>query len=281
MSSSSRRTADVAGFVARHRIRQVQISFDGLNANHNKRRRYRKGQGSGDSFTRAVELVDALVQCTRVDVRFNIDRGNQDDLLPFIDFAESRGWFIGAFPAVFQPARLSSYSGSSAFMRRHELTMEEFDALRARARDRLKDIGRIEESELPDGVLRPKTSVCAALAANSIVVGAEGSTYRCGLQVGEAQRAVGAIASRQRSDLVTPDSDWWQNFDPTLAPTCSRCSFLPVCWGGCPKKHLEGDDHALREQGQYWRNNLPRLVAAAAGLQDIREEVVPIEMQFR
>jgi uncharacterized protein len=39
-----------------------------------------------------------------------------------------------------------------------------------------------------------------------------------------------------------------------------------VCWGGCPKKHLEGDTHAIREQGRYWRTNLPRLIAEAAGL---------------
>jgi uncharacterized protein len=33
----------VAGFIDRHSIRQVQISFDGLRENHNRRRRYRKG----------------------------------------------------------------------------------------------------------------------------------------------------------------------------------------------------------------------------------------------
>lgn len=272
---------DVTDFIARHRLRQVQISFDGLSANHNKRRRYRRGRGPGDSFSKAVDLVDELVQCTRVDIRFNIDRGNQEDILPFIDFAEQRGWFSAPFPAVFQPARLSSYSGSSAFMRRHELTLEDFDALRASVRNRLEDTGRIEESELPDGILRPKTSVCAALATNSVVIGAEGRTYRCGLQVGETGRAVGTIASRQASNVATLDLGWWEAFDPTLAPTCSRCSFLPVCWGGCPKKHLEGDDHALREQGRYWRNNLPRLVAIAAGLDEVREAVVPEELQFR
>jgi hypothetical protein len=48
--------------------------------------------------------------------------------------------------------------------------------------------------------------------------------------------------------------------------TCSRCSFLPVCWGGCPKKHLDEDRHAILEQGAYWRRNLPRLIAEGVGL---------------
>ena len=138
----------------------------------------------------------------------------------------------------------------------------------------------VEESEVPDGYPHPKSSVCAALAANSIVVGAEGLTYRCGLQVGERARAVGSLASAAALSQ-TPDADWWADFDPTKAPTCSRCSFLPVCWGGCPKKHLERDRLALDEQGRYWRTNLPRLIAQAASLTRVSESSIPERLQFR
>lgn len=273
--------SDVEGFIARNRIRQVQISLDGLSANHNKRRRYRKEFGQGDSFNAAVDLVDRLVQCVRVDLRFNIDRGNQDDLLPFVAFARARGWFRAAFPAVLQPARLASYSGASAFMRNHELTLEEFDALRAAVRAGLGEAERVEESETPDGVLRPKSSVCAALATHSVVVGAEGHTYRCGLQVGEKKRAVGDLSSPPPAINESQDAGWWETFDPTVSASCSRCSFLPICWGGCPKKHLEADDHAIREQGRYWRTNLPRLVASSAKITDLITSEIPMEQQFR
>jgi uncharacterized protein len=283
ISNGSEWPEDVEAFVARNRIRQVQISFDGLQINHDKRRRYRKGYGAegASSFARAVELVDRLVECARVDVRFNTDRGNQDDLLPFIEFAGKRGWFEAQFPAVLQPARLAAYSASSAFMRKQELPLEAFDVLRARARDAIGPAATIEESEAPDGLPRPKTSVCAALAANSVVVGAEGLTYRCGLQVGEIGRAVGSLSARPQGGKIGQDAGWWEAFDPTAAPSCSQCSFLPVCWGGCPKKHLEGDQHAIQEQGRYWRNNLPRLIAAAAGMADAPNLAVPLELQFR
>lgn len=274
---------DVEGFVTRNRLRQIQVSFDGMQANHDKRRRYRKGYGDtgASSFSQAVELVDRLVVCARVDLRFNIDRGNRDDLVPFIHFARDRGWFHALFPAVFQPARLASYSTASRFMRHHELPLDEFDALRAVVRAEIGTDARIEESEVPDGFPYPKTSVCAALATNSVVVGAEGLTYRCGLQVGETQRAVGALSTRNVPEEPAADAGWWDTFDPTKAPSCSRCSFLPICWGGCPKKHLEGDQHAIQEQGRYWRNNLPRLIASAAGIDDLRDAVVPEALQFR
>ncbi len=81
--------------------------------------------------------------------------------------------------------------------------------------------------------------------------------------------------------LQTTDESWWANFDPTELESCSRCSFLPVCWGGCPKKHLEGDSHALDEQGSYWRSNLPRLVAGAVDEKPLAGFVFDDGDQFR
>jgi len=269
--------SDVADLVKRNRIRQVQISFDGLEANHNRRRRYRKGyqpSGGVSSYKSAVGLVDELVRHVRVDVRFNIDRGNQDDILPFFRFARERGWFNAPKRVVFQPARLSSYTGHSAFMRKVELSIAEYEEIRARVRQETTAIIAVEEAEVPDKFPYPRTSVCAALAADSVVVGADGRTYRCGLQVGETARAVGKLDAPssvllpilgQTSSTKSSDEVWWKNFDPTTLPTCSRCSFLPVCWGGCPKKHLEEDRHAILEQGEYWRRNLARLVAEGVG----------------
>ncbi len=154
-------------------------------------------------------------------------------------------------------------------MRGRELNLSEFDHLREELRKFAGCDVQIEESEAPDGFPFPKTSVCAALANRSFVVGADGLSYRCGLQVGEKHRAVGKVSdipllSTPRESF--PDAVWWKSFDPTLQPNCARCSFMPICWGGCPKKHLEGDAHALKEQSDYWRRNLPGLVATRFGL---------------
>jgi uncharacterized protein len=278
---------DVEAFVQRHRIRQVQVSLDGLQPNHDKRRRYRTGYRPGptaSSFELATALVDRLLNHTRVDIRLNLDRENQIDLQPFVEFARTRGWFDRKFQAVIQPARLAFFSQRSSFMRKVEMSVVEYDRLRKDLRDHAGCDVRIEESEAPEGFPYPKTSVCAALASRSVVFGADGLTYRCGLQVGEKHRAVGKTSS---ADLpgqpaeVFADSAWWQAFDPTIQPNCSRCSFLPICWGGCPKKHLEGDSHVLQEQSLYWRRNLPRLVASRFGVTPPPEFVYSEADQFR
>jgi uncharacterized protein len=269
---------DVGSFIRRHKIRQAQISFDGMRGNHDQRRRFRDKTRRDSSFDLAAALVDQLLDFVRVDVRINIDRKNESDVLPFIEFAQSRGWFHRNFPAVIQPARLAAYTDSSAFMRKSELSSIEYDEFRAAVRERARGHFAVEESEVPEGFPVPRSSVCAALANDSVVVGADRKLYRCGLQVSEPHRAVGVLHAGQAGPLPILDQDvgrgggahreqqaWWNEFDPTRLPSCSRCSFLPICWGGCPKKHLDGDEHALAEQSTYWRRNLARLVAEGVG----------------
>ena len=293
---------DVGSFVARHAISQVQISFDGLAERHDKIRRYRArdDRSAGrSSFGRAAGLIDRLADHVRVDVRYNLDRTSARELTEFVRAARVRGWFDKRFPVVIQPARVADYSERSGFLKDHKLSLAEFDRIREALRSSsvLEGAFPIEESEAPDGYPHPKTTVCAALAEDSVVVGADGQLFRCGLQVSEPQRSVGTIrrpaAPRGISSvskipvvsatdaLQDAQAAWWRSFDPCEQPTCAVCSFLPICMGGCPKKHLEGDREALDEQGAYWRRNLPRLLVNAAAPGSASGYQIPIGHQFR
>jgi hypothetical protein len=82
-------------------------------------------------------------------------------------------------------------------------------------------------------------------------------------------------------DTEVEDRGWWNAFDPTVLPTCRRCSFLPVCWAGCPKRHLDRDSHVIAEQGAYWRRNLARLVADGVREELVRPVIFDEASQFR
>lgn len=290
--------ADVGAFVQRHAISQVQISFDGVGSRHDKVRRFRsrRDREAGlSSYALAVDLIDRLANHVRVDARFNIDRVNAKDLQAFVGEARRRGWFEKRFPVVIQPARVSDYSERSAFLKERKLSLEEFDRIRADLRRAANSGFAIEESEVPDGYPYPKTTVCAALVNDSSVVGADGHVYRCGLQVSERHRAVGSFRPEPKAkrggriipirseihDAANEQAEWWRDFDPCEQPTCSACSFLPICMGGCPKKHLEGDRVSLDEQGAYWRRNLARLLAHAAEPGATSDFEIPRSQQFR
>ncbi|MDQ3933280.1 MAG: SPASM domain-containing protein [Actinomycetota bacterium] len=267
ISNGTRWPDDVGAFVARHRLHEVQISFDGMRANHDKRRHYRRAHpaaGERSPFELGAELVGRLLEHTRVDVRYNADPGNAGDLDAFLDFAAARGWFDAPHRCVVSVAKLTAYSGRSEFMRRRELDEDEYDALQELARHKLP-LAAQDDQDVVGGFPYPKTSVCGALAPDSAVVGADGLEYRCGLQVGETERAVGRFSGQPAGAESFGDAGWWESWDPTALPTCSRCSFLPVCWGGCPKRHLDGDQANVDLEGRFWRSNLPRMIAAGFG----------------
>jgi uncharacterized protein len=267
LSNGTRWPEDVGAFVARHKLRQIQISFDGLEANHDRRRHYRRSHrpdDAGSPFELATQLVDRLLEHARVDLRFNADPGNAEDLEGFIELARDRGWFDAPHRCVLSVAKLTVYSDRSSFMRRRELDDESYEALCQLVRDSVP-----APAQHLDGVVEgfpfPRTSVCGALAPDSTVVGAEGLEYRCGLQVGEKHRAVGRVqGSGNGEDEEFKDREWWDSYDPTALATCSRCSFLPICWSGCPKMHLDADDDKPND-GKHWRGALPRLIAAGFG----------------
>lgn len=264
LSNGTEWPEDVGAFVKQHKLRQVQISFDGLKANHDRRRHFRRGHArahDASSFELAASVVDRLLQHTRVDIRFNADPGNQDDLPGFLDFASARGWFDAPFRCVVMIARLGAYSDRAEFMRGRELSDEKFEALQALAQRMLPQEAQ-DDQDLVNGFPVPKDSVCGALALDSTVIGADRLEYRCGLQVGERYRAVGRVGGAPTTEDQFADRRWWEAFDPTVLPTCSQCSFVPVCWGGCPKRHLEGNRTEIEREGRFWRINLPRMIAA-------------------
>jgi uncharacterized protein len=275
---------DVEEFIERHRIRQAQITFDGLRENHNHRRRFtRKDDRERSSFDEAATLVSRLVHVCRVDIRYNVDNRNQADFIPFVEFALAQGWFHAKIRATFQPARVAAYTEKSRFVERIGLPDDEFHRLKKRASSLLPPEA-MEEPETPSGYAAPKTSVCAALSNNAIVIGADRRTYRCGLQVSEIQRSVGTLDRETfrilNNESSTTDERWWVEFDPTQLATCSVCSFLPICMGGCPKKQLEKDTGALDAQSLYWRQHLPRLICKTANIPEVEWQFTERD-QFR
>jgi uncharacterized protein len=275
---------DVEAFIQRHQIRQVQITFDGLRASHNRRRRFTQQADYGrSSFDEAAALISRLVHVCRVDIRFNIDERNRSDFIPFVEFALAQGWFSADYRVTFQPACVLPFTEKSRFVEKIGLSDEEFHSLKREAASMLP-VGVMEEPETPSGYAAPKRSVCAALSNNAVVFGADRRTYRCGLQVSEPARAVGILNQSAfkilNNDDVSSDERWWAEFDPTTLASCSQCSFLPICLGGCAKKQLDMDKGALDAVSLYWRKHLPRLICKSAAIPEIEWEFTERD-QFR
>ncbi|MVA59593.1 radical SAM/SPASM domain-containing protein [Agrobacterium vitis] len=255
---------DPVAFVTANRIERVQLTFDGYEGSHSKVRRPRRGFESQEPFEALIALVSLLKDHITLDLRFNLSPTNADDLLKLCQFGIEHGWFASPSRAKLQIAKLTPYSQEVDFLRKVELSYAEFEEVRDRVRHVVPEPFLDRTAEL-DRYPSPRDSVCAAIAQDSVVIGADGKLYNCGLQVTEPHRSVGELHGLA-SDAQLGEGRFWSEFDPTHGQRCGKCSFLPLCWGACPKLHLEGDTESLKQQSDFWRAMLPRRLAASLDL---------------
>jgi len=277
---------DVGSFVERHKINVAQITIDGSPEQHNRRRRVRSGRedsiGGASSFDAAWATIGKLLDHIRVDVRVNVDAKNAEEVFTVIALARASGWMSKPNKVFIYPAKLFKASEHVDFIRRGELSEDEFAHLNERVRRELTP--EYSVPEFYDKPL-PKHYVCGALAYDSAGVGADGRLYRCSLQLTEPHRSVGTLAAAEvrRLPVVgqSSDSAWWDSYDPTQNKKCSVCSFLPLCMGGCAKTQLEQDAIAIEQNTQYWRSTLPKTVARYIGATCRDDYVLGEREQFR
>jgi uncharacterized protein len=249
---------DIAHFIKEHKLNYIQITFDGMSKNHNKRRKC--SEDSTGTFDKIVQLVDKLVSYVKVAIRYNLDSGNIEDLENFIDFIKTKGWLTAIYPIDFYTAPIKCYSKKTEFLKLLEVSPQEIDKIEAKNSEKIKFQDDCEEL-----CPQPQYSVCAALSYDSVIIGSENYLYRCGVEVGDESLSVGTLNSNSSPDILIFEKqkrtlDRWLAFDPIKIPLCSKCPFLPLCFGGCARIHLQKDEDGIKSQCSYWRNNLVKLI---------------------
>ncbi len=112
---------------------------------------------------------------------------------------------------------------------------------------------------------------CGALRSNSYAFDPKGRYFRCGLEIGEAEKWCG----NAYGDINVPQYQKWENYDPLIDIDCLDCRYLPFCMGGCPKVKFDKNNFYGKEGCTYWKGNLENIVklyaAKAAELRKCRK----------
>ena len=77
----------------------------------------------------------------------------------------------------------------------------------------------------PTSKLQP--SACMIEFANDLVVGYDGSLYKCPVFMGQEELRVGSLAEGIGDYRQSHNLDVWKNDE------CLECAYLPLCFGGC------------------------------------------------
>lgn len=265
--------SDVDRFVRDIRLQRVQFSMDGPERFHNKRRGIFIGHSKArvPSYDAVMETLDRVIGKTFVSLRINVDPMIDDACLELIDVMSARGWLrpgLRFYPYV---ASIHDMTEHCDFIGRSA----KFDEFKDRFNDIKNDFFSLlsrhqgkETLEWSSYYPRRRLINCGAISENTIMFGPDGSIYKCGLEVGDLHRSLGSISTDQGSSKAEPSSrlpaDRWRSYDPFSHPRCKECQYLPLCLGGCPKAHMDGNEREIAAQSAFFEGNFESAVRSYA-----------------
>lgn len=226
--------ADYVPLLKSGRIREIQVTLDGTETVHNKRRFLKGGSGT---FDKIVSGIDACLQNNlNVNLRMVIDKENIENIKDLAQFAIDKGWtkspyFKTQIGRNYELHHCQSkpdilFDRVSLFERIFELTIEYPHILQFYKP--AYSISRFlsENGNLPD----PLFDSCPA-CKTEWAFDYTGHIYPCTATVGKADESLGTYYPDV--SLNTMQIDKWESRDVTLIPECKDCRIQLACGGGC------------------------------------------------
>jgi uncharacterized protein len=216
------------------KIREVQVTLDGTEMVHNRRRFLKGGDGT---FSKIVRGIDASLQNgININLRMVVDKANIQNLPDLAQFAIDKGWTknplfktqIGrnyelhhcqsAPDKLFD--RISLYEYIYELVKEHPYITEFYKP----AYSVSKFLS--ENGELPD----PLFDSCPA-CKTEWAFDYTGNIYSCTATVGKSEESLGTFypTVNLKDDIVRE----WEERDVTAIPECRDCAVQLACGGGC------------------------------------------------
>lgn len=216
------------------KIREIQVTLDGLKEVHDKRRPLK---GGGSTFDRIVEGVDQLLAANiPVNLRMVVDRDNIENLPGLAQFAIDKGW-------------TSNQLFKTQLGRNYELHECQANQNRLYSRlDLYKDLYRLiqyhpyiqefhkpafsiskflfENGEMPEPLFDACTGTKTEWAFDFT-----GNVYACTATVGKKGESLGTFYPENK--IYNEAIEEWEERDVLSIPKCRDCNLALICGGGC------------------------------------------------
>jgi uncharacterized protein len=240
------------------RVSAAQIGIDGPPEVHNLLRPLKSGR---ETFDRVMSNIVTAVDYLNVSVRVNVSRRNQDSFSRVCDLLETRG--LGGRLTVY-PGRVTHVTTNpaapSAFFSVDDvLSASEFAGFERKAEEAARAVHQVSG---PSGLPSPVDTPCTAVRDHDLVVGPDGTVWRCWNSVGDYAASTGSLFA-ETTQRQERSGAYWREFTPFDDAQCRSCIALPVCMGGCAHEGLNSSERS--DQCSTFRINNRERVAAFVG----------------
>jgi uncharacterized protein len=227
-------------------IKQVQITLDGVQEIHDKRRRYPNGRGT---FTLVTDAIDVLLnRGISVNMLVNLDAHNIPHLPRLVDLCSEKKWlanscFRAALGKVMYPlcnptAGYKYYLDDSEFIKQLAPVTEgaEFAPFDL-PNGKMSSYKYLEQLiRNPTVVPSPLSNGCDATRNNIFLFGPDSLVYPCVDVAGFPKYAIGSYSPKL--SIENTKNMFWSNCNPLKIDKCRKCPYLALCGGGCALRNI-------------------------------------------
>ncbi|MDR0605536.1 MAG: radical SAM protein [Bacteroidales bacterium] len=233
-------------------IYTLQITIDGMEETHNKKRPHITKKDSFQKIIHNMEYFFSVYNKKTISVRVNIDNSNEDE------YHLLHKYLTDKFPNK----NISIYSGfvTNYLQNSCNSISCEFDR-------EMKSKFMLEQFK-KNGVQTldffPVISLgeCCARKINSFVIGPEGGIYKCWNDVGAKEREIGNVHLTEMTNPALA-TNYLVGADPLEDIECQNCFYFAVCSGGCPYFRLKNKfENTERDCCAIIKGNLDEFLTA-------------------
>jgi len=222
---------EVIDFFKSQNLDKIQITIDGPEEEHNKRRMLQNGQGTFQKIVSNLKNIVRELPSVYVQIRINIDKNNQEGFIAlYKELKELFNSHIAIYPGYI---RINNNLQTG-------ITCDSVDQHEARLfYDKLEKNSSIKVNYYPQIV---KHRGCVATCTTAYVIGPSGELYKCWNDMGYSEKIVGYVNQTKltNSNLYNQyllDGQW------TSDEECKKCFFLPICSAGCAWQRIRNKFH--------------------------------------
>jgi uncharacterized protein len=236
-------------------IKQAQVSLDGPQCVHDRRRPLADGSGTFDTILANIEAAAPLVP---VNLRINVDQTNRKAIPEILQQVAHMGLAGAVHPYL---GRTYPYTGACLDVAGDCLADADFSLLELET-----TLQMIEQGFLSYRAPRAISTYCMAEKANSFVVTPHGRLLKCWNEASDPSAAVGHLLQPE-DDRMRRNGACWDRRD-IFQLECADCLLLPICMGGCPYLyHQTGRLHC-----HAWKNHPDESLAVYYYIKRLEQE---------
>lgn len=235
-------------------IKTIQITLDGPPELHNKRR-VLIGSKEG-TFDKILENIKKLKNNNiKLDIRVNVNKEcSIEKLMQLVTILKKNGLKDDFYISQ------EFDSNTRACLNENCLSNKAFGEFSLNFYKKLHDLGI---TSLAKKIYFPRYlfNFCGATKFNSLIIDPEGYQYKCYMDIGLPEEAIGNILDNKNyNEEYFNNNVKYMTWSPFNFGKCNQCNLIPICLGNCPKIGIDKNEPQCIE----WKYNIENFIDAVS-----------------